>query len=1272
MSHASTIHRDIPPHLSTLAAPATADSVGPTGPDTTIGGTSAFLSAKTTTSDAGLATGDPESASSGEHTTSNDSPSGMRVRVCMDSLGRHYVIHPETGMQFDVEDDESGAPSSSLSSTSDMAVSTSGNSAPVAPGERALDALMTDIGATLTPEQNTRYAVICGMLSTGRASLLSTTAFVAEQRSALGINVRAIALVRDETESRLKELHQSVVSQDEHIEQCLEANLRALRSFGSTEAQLEQLTRSMTEYTVRGSPQPTIAPLSQSASRAPTPLIELHPELEGALPQRGLLESEDAFHRRALAAVQRKERTANTFATHPFSPDAITAPTLSAVQFATKNTWFEDVGSISTAPRRPALLEGSQHDSFHKDKESIIRKIVAREIRAPKVDAPTKYAGADDVDIFMKFVEMLCTWLRSQLLGGYEPVVDTFQLTMLKLYLIGPALDWFIQSVNSAHFAPSERMSFADALCALHRRFVTTANAQRATKAFDAVRYSDTAGPEAFAEALIKHANQMAHVPDEFMVNQRFLAGLPSTIRYKLRVDWEMSAEYTPFERLRNGARQLWEVLAGEDTPRASLPRGTVPAPRTTAVVNTRPPVAAPNPVLRRPVPSPALPSHIPHSEDTRTCFKCGGVGHIGSNPRCPRFNEPTTARVGAQRVLESYADGEHSLNDAGVDATEEGPAGDEYDGLWGWLQFDPEDEDPNMSPDLAELVDMADSAGVEEDARMGAMRARYFSMRVPVPDEEDAAEAPTASTSTASSAAVLDPVRMQIQLPPDVQVYTDWDAAEEARQASLAAASIPERPVPTFESLLAEFEARSGTSSLSPSQSFELEAIDALGAEEHARAVWRGLMVIEPQLIIGYTPSFLRTTAVNVEEQATTFAVRISETWEFQQDIVSLLSRRLEARDELARLLALPASAKSRVPGILRLAEHQNNHLCDNLEQHFHLLERQLERLLDSQRAIDTELTRCMLAREAYAVESARAANSPSSTRMRAHSLRLETEGDNRPLSGPTVDNPQVETTHVVDNTDRLSPPPALGSTPPPSYPGTPESSGSETLWDQVSDHQAAVNSAPVLPGDAVDPVVWISSDSDSDAPLALRATRVEETHDEVIVQLRTQRLDNPKAVERLSNREIRFPNGKIIHALSAPEEAAFVPAVVTTLSGSSVPAPPSIPPRISSNNMTLEAVDEEEVEFTLPSLPSDYPITLELDSDYVSLDFHSYEPFPFPEHAHPDCDLKPDCRRESNSDDFFDEPLCDLEPDYSIEETDGNLYEKIDRTDLLQYCRG
>ncbi|KAJ7657515.1 hypothetical protein B0H17DRAFT_1213493 [Mycena rosella] len=119
---------------------------------------------------------------------------------------------------------------------------------------------------------------------------------------------------------------------------------------------------------------------------------------------------------------------------------------------------------------------------------------------------------------------------------------------MLKQHLSGNALDWYIQSVNSAHFSESEPMTFTDALCALHRCFVTTSNAQRATVAFDAV------GPEGFAEMLIKRANQMAHIPGEFVLNQRFLAGIPQPIRYKLRVDRQMTAEYTPLETLRTNA----------------------------------------------------------------------------------------------------------------------------------------------------------------------------------------------------------------------------------------------------------------------------------------------------------------------------------------------------------------------------------------------------------------------------------------------------------------------------------------------------------------------------------------------------------------------------------------------------------------------------------------------------------------------------------------------------------------------------------------------
>ncbi|KAJ6526122.1 hypothetical protein DFH09DRAFT_1095348 [Mycena vulgaris] len=516
--------------------------------------------------------------------------------------------------------------------------------------------------------------------------------------------------------------------------------------------------------------------------------------------------------------------------------------------------------------------------------------------------------------------------------------------------------------------------------------------------------------------------------------------------------------------------------------------------------------------------------------KDSHTCFKCGGIGHIGSTPKCPRFYEPAAARVGAQCVLESHADGAEPPEDVYEDEHEmEG----DYDGLYGGAQYDPEEDDPNIAPDLAELMGAADGDSESVDAaRMEAMRARYFSMRVPDPNEEDTAEAPTASNNTASSEAVFDAVRLIVHLPHNPSGYTDWNAAEEARLVSLAAAADPVEETPALTTLLAEFEERVGSSPLSVLLAIELEAIDALGAEEHARSLWRGLIPLQPQLLVGYSASFLRTTAVNVEKQSTVFSARVAATREYQQDLRSLLSRRLEARDELDRLVNLPMSAESRAPGVLFLADSANQSLCTAIEHHIHHVERDLERMVASQRAIDEELTRRMLEREVYALDGSRWLPSPSSSSRGLLGLAAETEGDDCPSdpSSPSPsDNPQVETTHVVDETEEDSPP-SLGLTPPPSYPGTPESSGSDGMWEQVSDHQAAASSATSLPGDGG--VVWISDSEEEqssvppvpsattsgagNSPLALSEN---DSSAAPQVHLRAQRVGVPGLVERLSN---------------------------------------------------------------------------------------------------------------------------------------------------------
>ncbi|KAJ7870258.1 hypothetical protein B0H13DRAFT_1896257 [Mycena leptocephala] len=126
------------------------------------------------------------------HTTSLDEPSGLRVKVKMDSKGRHYVVEPLSGMRFDISDDETiptqtpfYAPATapyrhphttasatarsrtSPSETSDMVLSGSTNPGALLPGiasttagsitptEDALDTLIGQFSISMTPEQKT-------------------------------------------------------------------------------------------------------------------------------------------------------------------------------------------------------------------------------------------------------------------------------------------------------------------------------------------------------------------------------------------------------------------------------------------------------------------------------------------------------------------------------------------------------------------------------------------------------------------------------------------------------------------------------------------------------------------------------------------------------------------------------------------------------------------------------------------------------------------------------------------------------------------------------------------------------------------------------------------------------------------------------------------------------------------------------------------------------------------------------------------------------------
>ncbi|KAF7372297.1 Retrovirus-related Pol polyprotein from transposon 412 [Mycena venus] len=1042
MPASGTAHvRDTPPHLPDPVVPPTGNG---TGPDVTTGN-SVFLSARSATNATVV---QPEFVSdsgptTGERTTSPTAPTGLRVEVKIDENG---MSPPDPATQ------------ATPSSTSDMLFTGSQASLPARTTQPPLEDVLDSLFNVLN---DPRYAYHWTYRS-------------------LDHHINECAS-KQPTDS-LNYINESVYRKSGW-------STRSARTyayselFGSTEEQLDALAQSMVGFNTRSSPRPEIPALVRSASRSITPLDPYQSELDAALSPKMAHETSDAYFRRGASTVERRERTATAFT--PQGDVAFTAgfkypaPSASAAHFA-KNARFEDVGSISTANVRPLpnytgsglrgegnvsafsqargteVALGGHGEVFHHDQERLIRRIAHREIgevlnlpphiRSVKTDAPPKYKGDDDLD-------MLC---------GYDPDVDKYRTSILKSHLEGPALEWFIQNISNPPSDPVRELTFTDTLCALHQRFITSANAQRATRAFDQVRFNNATGPDDFAEQLLKRANLMHH-------------DFPPNIRYKLKVDREMMAEYTPFASLRNCARHFWRTM-NEDSPHnAGTPRSATPAQRTTL-----PAVAPPrrNPAAAAPSShTPPLP-RAPNSEDTRTCFKCGIVGHIGNNPKCPRFNDPSTvhgARVGAQRVLESYADEGEALYDDNSGELDAGALryDDEMEGLYGGDQSRQDEVDPNTAPDLAQLIDTDDN----DEVRVGAIRARYFSMRIAEPDSETGEEVDREPPPVPgpgdpdNSAAVLDLERFELRLPSNGS-YPEWDAAEEARQSRIASTT---NPAPVFGSRLAEFgpssKAASAAAFLLPLKRWSSSPSTPLAPKRQLAAYGGISSHCNPPMMLAYSRSALRTTAVNVEEQGALFTGLISDVRRYQQDLLGLLSRSLEALDEITRLQSLPTSADSSVGRNLQYARDSNRQLCADLDRHIAHLERLLQRLLESQYDINEELTRRMLAREAYALGHALRPSSSSVPRDIDINLTVASKNDAMPTSDP---NPRAS--------PETSPPP-VGSTPPPSYPGSPDSSNSEGLWDALANNGDAPNSTLVPPSNSSP--IWIS-DSDEDAHLS------------------------------------------------------------------------------------------------------------------------------------------------------------------------------------------
>ncbi|KAJ6570209.1 hypothetical protein DFH09DRAFT_1080352 [Mycena vulgaris] len=378
--------------------------------------------------------------------------------------------------------------------------------------------------------------------------------------------------------------------------------------------------------------------------------------------------------------------------------------------------------------------------------------------RTPKVDNPARFKSRDDHEYFMYFLEKLLAWMRAGCFTG--PELDGYRIILLQNYLDEDAHRWYVTEMDNPRISSERPLEFADVICALHRRYIKSSTAQRATREFESVVWDASIGPEGLYSALITRGQRMVEMPSQFVLKSRFMKALPAWLSRELKMRRYVTVEFTPLEVVRDLARDVWETDAGIHEEEAAIRAtgNTGPehraAPTRPTFSNAKPgraPDYAPkndsrpgprelqaNPRNNR---ADNTPPHEKRTLNTcgpksKGCYSCGGTDHFARDKSCPKYSEyipRDRARVAAFRVLESYSDKESDGYDSEKSQSED------------------QDADLNIAPDLDALI----STSNEEDMRMNAMRGtseasysssrshraplvlNYYSMRI-VTDEEE------------------------------------------------------------------------------------------------------------------------------------------------------------------------------------------------------------------------------------------------------------------------------------------------------------------------------------------------------------------------------------------------------------------------------------------------------------------------------------------------------------------------------------------------------
>ncbi|KAJ7116747.1 hypothetical protein C8R46DRAFT_1239357 [Mycena filopes] len=292
---------------------------------------------------------------------------GLTARVHRGADGNYFLVHTDTGMRIDVIDDENlplpedpslfapeptatvdGGPS--LSSESDMAqTQDSPDNNPARDLDDKIRGILEDLGpGILSQEHMAAINQMRGALSTGRERLFTTTAIVLDHQQENRGSHDALLKLRDEVADRLTTLHSGIVDRQTQLNNCVSANIKALRALGMSENLLGQILTSAAKQRSGKLERPGLP--NFSPPETVTMESDLGTAINATVSPRRAGESLEEFGKRAEAVLNRKDMAAAAFS-KPIAPHLL-APNVPLNPSTKPNARFEDPGSISSAFNR--------------------------------------------------------------------------------------------------------------------------------------------------------------------------------------------------------------------------------------------------------------------------------------------------------------------------------------------------------------------------------------------------------------------------------------------------------------------------------------------------------------------------------------------------------------------------------------------------------------------------------------------------------------------------------------------------------------------------------------------------------------------------------------------------------------------------------------------------------------------------------------------------------------------------------------------------------